>query len=169
MHTPTAPDPTTTIRLPNSAVPFRACNEILRGCEKPAVPWFLFGSATAAYWDFALVKLTNLAFSTISRRIKAPNCSGVVVCGSTPPFLNKSLISEVFATLAITALSCAMMFFGTPAGASKPCQLERSYPANPDSSRVGISGIKVARFAVVTASGLSLPEDRNGSAEGMVR
>src|SRR3972149_6301086 len=58
-----------------------------------------------------------------------------------------------------------MMSFGTPAGVSTPNQVERSYPGSPDSPSVGIDGINDARFALVTASGLSLPTFSRGSAD----
>lgn len=69
--------------------------------------------------------------------------------------------------LRISVLSRAVISCGTRAGASTPYQVKRSYPLNPDSSSVGIDGISGARFALATASALSLPVLSKGSDPAM--
>ena len=57
-----------------------------------------------------------------------------------------------------------MVSGGVPAGASKPNQVDTSYPATPASDTVGTSGKLVERVALVTAIARSLPDCTCGTA-----
>ena len=58
--------------------------------------------------------------------MKAPNCSGVPVCSSSPCFMNASFISGVLTPRTIAVLRRAMMSVGTAAGTRTPFQPRRS-------------------------------------------
>jgi len=57
----------------------------------------------------------------------------------------------------MAASSLAMMSFGVPFGAHKPCQNEAYSPGTPASSMVGTSGAAHQRSFARTAKALSCP------------
>ncbi len=75
-----------------------------------------------------LASLMSLPYLSISARMKAANCSGVLLTASTPRSANFFLTSASASALTVSPLSFATMARGVPAGISTPHQFTATRP-----------------------------------------
>src|SRR6266436_1269133 len=75
-----------------------------------------------------LASLMSLPYLSISARMKAANCSGVLLAASTPRSAKRFFTSASFRALTVSALSLSMIGRGVPAGISTPHQFTATSP-----------------------------------------
>src|SRR5207237_1705942 len=113
------------------------------------------------------VDLITSDHSARSAAINAANSSGVLLRGSAPYCSSRATNCGSFAARPISPAILLTMFFGVPAGAKSPFQVNTLNPGNPDSAIVGTSGICGARLSLDTASRRTEPLAACGIASEM--
>ncbi len=103
--------------------------------------------------------------SALTIAAKSSGESATISAPSAPSFSRTSGSARIFT---ISVFSRFTIAGGVPAGAKTPCHEPTSKPGSPDSVSVGTSGAISDRFAVVTASALSLPALASGHAVVML-
>ena len=73
---------------------------------------------------------TTFAHFTFSDAMKSANSCGLLPMGSSPLAARRCVISGLFSTFTISALSLLTIAGGVPAGASTPCQAAASTPGS---------------------------------------
>src|SRR5712692_7458605 len=79
-----------------------------------------------------LASLMSFAYLSISARMKAENCSGVLLTASTPRSANFFFTSGSASAFTVSALSLASIARGVPAGISTPHQFTATRPGAAD-------------------------------------
>src|SRR6202521_3459822 len=82
----------------------------------------------ARHSTLMLASLISLAYLSLSERMKAVNCSGVLLTASTPRSAKRFFTSASWSALTVSACSLSTIGRGVPAGISTPHQLIATRP-----------------------------------------
>src|SRR6266436_1232511 len=94
---------------------------------------------------------------TLSLHDALPNSVGLATSGTAPCERYTSFRSRLETALPTSEFSRDTMSAGRRAGPTTPIHAVVSKPGKPDSARVGTSGMRAMRFALVTASTFTFP------------